>query len=126
MEEKNSAIEEIEKEIEETRRKAKSDDFEIEIAEEKEAKTEAKAEDVSEDSSEEVQEVSETKEEKDRKYSEAVQSRLNKLSAQRRQAEAEARKYQEEVAQLKARLDRMENSNVEQQNARAQSEFENR
>lgn len=122
MEEKNNAIEEIEKEIEETRRKAQSDDFEIEIAEEKEQKAEAK----SEENAEEVQEASETKEEKDRKYSEAVQARLNKMSAQRRQAEAEARKYQEEVAQLKARLDRMENSNVEQQTARAQTEFENR
>ena len=118
MSENSNPIEEIEKEIEETRRKAKGDDFEIEIAEDKEVEAEAQAE--------EGEAVSKTKEEKAREYSEAVQARLNKMSAQRRQAELQAKKYQEETAELKARLARLESHTNKQQSDRLQSDFDRR
>lgn len=114
MSENSNPIEEIEKEIEETRRKAKGDDFEIEIAEEKEVEAE------------EGEEVSKTKEDKAKEYSEAVQARLNKMSAQRRQAELQAKKYQEETAELKARLARLESHTNRQQSDRLQSDFDRR
>ena len=118
MSENSNPIEEIEKEIEETKRKAKSDNFEIEVTDEKEVEAEAQAE--------EGEEAPQSKEEKDKQYSEAVQARLNKMSAQRRQAELQAKKYQEETATLKARLERLENSNSQQQSQRIQSDFDRR
>jgi hypothetical protein len=118
MSENSNPIEEIEKEIEETKRKAKSDNFEIEIAEEKEVQAEAQAE--------EGEEAPQSKEEKDKQYSEAVQARLNKMSAQRRQAELQAKKYQEETAELKARLARLESHTNRQQSDRLQSDFDRR
>jgi len=118
MSENSNPIEEIEKEIEETRRKAKGDDFEIEIAEDKEVEAEAQAE--------EGEEAPKSKEEKDKQYSEAVQARLNKMSAQRRQAELQAKKYQEETAELKARLARLESHTNRQQSDRLQSDFDRR
>jgi hypothetical protein len=48
------------------------------------------------------------------------------MSAQRRQAELQAKKYQEETATLKARLERLENSNSQQQSQRIQSDFDRR
>jgi hypothetical protein len=118
MSDNSNPIEEIEKEIEETKRKAKSDNFEIEVTDEKEVEAEAQAE--------EGEEAPQSKEEKDKQYSEAVQARLNKMSAQRRQAELQAKKYQEETATLKARLERLENSNSQQQSQRMQSDFDRR
>lgn len=118
MSENSNPIEEIEKEIEETKRKAKSENFEIEVTDEKEVEAEAQAE--------EGEEAPKSKEEKDKQYSEAVQARLNKMSAQRRQAELQAKKYQEETATLKARLERLENSNSQQQSERMQSDFDRR
>lgn len=118
MSENSNPIEEIEKEIEETKRKAKSDNFEIEVTDEKEVEAEAQAE--------EGEDAPQSKEEKDKQYSEAVQARLNKMSAQRRQAELQAKKYQEETATLKARLERLENSNSQQQSQRIQSDFDRR
>jgi len=118
MSENSNPIEEIEKEIEETKRKAKGDDFEIEIAENKEVEAEAQAE--------EGEEAPKSKEEKDKQYSEAVQARLNKMSAQRRQAELQAKKYQEETAELKARLARLESHTNRQQSDRLQSDFDRR
>lgn len=118
MSENSNPIEEIEKEIEETKRKAKSENFEIEVTDEKEVEAEAQAE--------EGEEAPQSKEEKDKQYSEAVQARLNKMSAQRRQAELQAKKYQEETATLKARLERLENSNSQQQSQRIQSDFDRR
>jgi hypothetical protein len=120
MSENSNPIEEIEKEIEETRRKAKSENFEIEVTDEKEVEAQAETQ------SEEVEEAPQSKEEKDKQYSEAVQARLNKMSAQRRQAELQAKKYQEETATLKARLERLENSNSQQQSQRIQSDFDRR
>jgi hypothetical protein len=118
MSENSNPIEEIEKEIEETRRKAKGDDFEIEVTDEKEVQAEAQAE--------EGEEAPQSKEEKDKQYSEAVQARLNKMSAQRRQAELQAKKYQEETAELKARLARLESHTNKQQSDRLQSDFDRR
>jgi len=118
MSENSNPIEEIEKEIEETKRKAKSENFEIEVTDEKEAEAEAQAE--------EGEEVSKTKEDKAKEYSEAVQARLNKMSAQRRQAELQAKKYQEETAELKARLARLESQTTKQQSERLQSDFDKR
>ena len=120
MSENSNPIEEIEKEIEETRRKAKSENFEIEVTDEKEVEAQAEAQ------AEEGEEAPQSKEEKDKQYSEAVQARLNKMSAQRRQAELQAKKYQEETATLKARLERLENSNSQQQSQRIQSDFDRR
>ena len=120
MSDNSNPIEEIEKEIEETRRKAKSENFEIEVTDEKEVEAQAETQ------SEEVEEAPQSKEEKDKQYSEAVQARLNKMSAQRRQAELQAKKYQEETATLKARLERLENSNSQQQSQRMQSDFDRR
>lgn len=120
MSENSNPIEEIEKEIEETRRKAKSENFEIEVTDEKEVEAQAEAQ------AEEGEEAPQSKEEKDKQYSEAVQARLNKMSAQRRQAELQAKKYQEETATLKARLERLENSNSQQQSQRMQSDFDRR
>ena len=118
MSENSNPIEEIEKEIEETKRKAKSENFEIEVTDEKEVEAEAQAE--------EGEEVSKTKEDKAKEYSEAVQARLNKMSAQRRQAELQAKKYQEETAELKARLARLESHTNKQQSDRLQSDFDRR
>ena len=120
MSENSNPIEEIEKEIEETKRKAKSENFEIEVTDEKEVEAQAEAQ------AEEGEEAPQSKEEKDKQYSEAVQARLNKMSAQRRQAELQAKKYQEETATLKARLERLENSNSQQQSQRMQSDFDRR
>ena len=120
MSDNSNPIEEIEKEIEETRRKAKSENFEIEVTDEKEVEAQAEAQ------AEEGEEAPQSKEEKDKQYSEAVQARLNKMSAQRRQAELQAKKYQEETATLKARLERLENSNSQQQSQRIQSDFDRR
>jgi len=55
-----------------------------------------------------------------------VQARLNKMSAQRRQAELQAKKYQEETAELKARLARLESHTNKQQSDRLQSDFDRR
>ena len=118
MSENSNPIEEIEKEIEETKRKAKSENFEIEVTDEKEVQAEAQAE--------EGEEAPQSKEEKDKQYSEAVQARLNKMSAQRRQAELQAKKYQEETAELKARLARLESHTNRQQSDRLQSDFDRR
>ena len=118
MSENSNPIEEIEKEIEETKRKAKSENFEIEVTDEKEVQAEAQAE--------KGEEAPQSKEEKDKQYSEAVQARLNKMSAQRRQAELQAKKYQEETAELKARLARLESHTNRQQSDRLQSDFDRR
>ena len=93
--EKEEVINEIEEEI----KKAKADpqDFEIEITDD--PKEEAK------DVAEEKKEV---KKEEDPEYGEKVQKRIKKLVDQRREAELETRRMQEQNAQLEARLSRLE------------------
>ena len=68
--ENNPVIQEIEKEIEETKRKASDENFEIEITEEKEAPKEEATE---------VKEPKETPEE----YGKRVQRRMDKINAQK-------------------------------------------
>ena len=82
-EDKNEAVEQVEQEIAETLRKAGSEEpLEIEIVDgEPEAAPEQEAD-----------------------YCEKVQRRIKKLVDQRRAAELQARKNQEETSQLKARL----------------------
>ena len=118
MNENSNPMEEIEKEIEETRRKASKEDFEIEIADDKE---EVKAESETEEKPQE-----ETAEEEKEKFSKTIQARFSKLSAQRREAELQAKKYQEETATLKARLERLESTTVQQQNAKLQGDCDRR
>jgi len=105
-EEKNPVLDEINKEIEETKKKS-GDDFEIEIAEEQTEQVESK-----EDSKEQVPDID---------LSKRVQARINKITEQRRSAELETKRAQEETAQLKARLDRLEKGSETQ----AQNEFQN-
>ena len=77
----------------------------------------------------EKKEITEETEEKpkqlsDEELSQRVQTRINKITEQRREAELEAKKYQEETAQLKARLERLERNNVQQQTTQAQNQFQ--
>ncbi len=110
MNENSNPIEEIEKEIENTKQKASEEDFEIEIAEEPKQ--------------EETQETQEAQEKPKDDHSRAVQNRINKITEQRRKAELEAKQYQDETAQLKARLERLERNNVQQQTTQAQNQFQ--
>ena len=103
-EEKNETLEQIESEIKDTQRKAGiEEDFEIEIVE-PEVEVEA----------------SEEPKEEDGEYGEKVQRRIKKLVDQRRSAEVQARKHQDETSQLRARLERLEKGS--QQNAQQQAE----
>ena len=101
-------MEEIEKEIEEAKSKSGEDNFEIEIAED------------------EIEETKQKENLDDEQHSARVRTRINKLTEQRRAAELESQKHQEETAQLKARLERLEKGNVNQQEVQAQNEFQKR
>jgi hypothetical protein len=101
-------LEELEKEIAEAKKTSGQDDnFEIEVTDES-------------DSPEEKQEA--VKEDTEEEYSGKVQKRIKKLVDQRREAEVQARQYQEETAQLKSRLERLEKGNEHQ----AQDQFNTR
>ena len=103
-------MEEIEKEIEEVKSKSGGDDFEIEIAEDEKEETKQK----------------EKENLDDEQHSARVRTRINKLTEQRRAAELEAKKHQDETAQLKARLEKLEKGNETQQVAQAESQFQQR
>lgn len=109
MNENSNPMEEIEKEIEEAKTKSGGDDFEIEIAEEPK-----------------VEETKQKENLTDEQHSARVQTRINKLTEQRRAAELESQKHQEETMQLKSRLERLEKGNVTQQEVQAQNEFQKR
>ena len=113
QEETNPVIEEIEKEIQETKKKSSGDNFEIEIAEE-EPKVEAQQE-----------EKVEEKEEED-KYGAKVQTRIKKLVEQRRDAEIETKRQQELNSQLAKRLERLEKGTQTQAQNIQQKEFDQR
>mgnify|MGYP003110445015 FL=1 len=113
QEETNPVIEEIEKEIQETKKKASGEDFEIEIAEEQ-PKVEAQQE-----------EKKEEKEEED-KYGAKVQTRIKKLVEQRRDAEIETKRQQELNSQLVKRLERLEKGTQTQAQNIQQKEFDQR
>ena len=98
-EEKNPVVEEIEKEIEDTKRKASDENFEIEITEEpkQEETAEAKKEENEVDAEEEK-----------KKYGIAVQKKIDRMTKERRLAELETKKLQESNSQLLKRLERLE------------------
>ena len=114
----NPVIQEIEKEIEDTKRsKASEDNFEIEITEEKkEEPTEAKKE---EPTQEEIQEQKE-------KYSANVKRKIDRLTKQRYEAEQQTRDLQESNAELRKRLERLEQQNVQRDQQFAQNDFQKR
>lgn len=98
MSSQEDVLREIEDEINETKRKAgQEDEIEIEITDES-------------DSEEERQSAKQEDEEPE--YGEKVQKRIKKLVDQRREAELQAKQFQDETAQLKARLERLEQGNA--------------
>lgn len=98
MSSQEDVLREIEDEINETKRKAgQEDELEIEITDES-------------DSAEEQQAAKQEDEEPE--YGEKVQKRIKKLVDQRREAELQAKQFQDETAQLKARLERLEQGNA--------------
>ena len=101
---------EIEKEISKTKGQ-KDDDLEIEIADE-----------VEEPQEEVAAKEKESDSEDDSEYGAKVQNRIKKLVDQRREAEVQTRQAQEQVAQLTARLERLEQGNTH----RAENEFHQR
>jgi len=111
--ENNSVIQEIEKEIEDTKRKASDDDFEIEISDDQ---------DNPKDKSTEVKEPKETSEE----YGKRVQRRMDKINAQKARAEKETLALQEHNAQMQKRLERLEQENVQRNQNVVQNDFAKR
>ena len=111
--ENNPVIQEIEKEIEETKRKASDENFEIEITEEKE------------DTKEETTEVKEPKETPE-EYGKRVQRRMDKINAQKARAEKETLALQEHNAQMQKRLERLEQENAQRNQSVAQNDFAQR
>ena len=92
MSEADGVIEEINEEIEKAQ--AEPEEFQIEITD---------------DPQEEVNDIVEEENKKDDpEYGEKVQKRIQKLVAQRREAEVQSRQIQEQNAQLAARLERLE------------------
>jgi len=90
--EADGVIEEINEEIKKAQ--AEPEEFEIEITD---------------DPQEEVNDIVEEENKKDDpQYGEKVQKRIQKLVAQRREAEVQSRQIQEQNAQLAARLERLE------------------
>ena len=110
--ENNPVIQEIEKEIEETKRKASDDNFEIEITEEETPKEKAT----------EVKEPKETPEE----YGKRVQRRMDKINAQKAKAEKETLALQEHNSQMQKRLERLEQENVQRNQSVVQNDFAHR
>ena len=113
MQNQDEVMNEINDEIKKA--KAQPEDFEIEITdnpaeEAKDVAEEQKAEEAQKQAEEEK-----TKQEDD--YGEKVQKRIQKLVAQRKDAELQVKQMQEQNAQLNARLSRLEqgaNKNTEQ------------
>ena len=112
-EETNEAIEQVEKEIQETIKQSGKDDFEIEIVED-EPEEQAAEEQVAKDPESEPE------------YGEKVQRRIKKLVDQRREAELQARGFQEQTAQLQSRLERLEKGTENSARHQAESDFQSR
>ena len=96
MVEKEEILSEIESEIK--RAKGQTDDFEIEVVDDpvQEAKEEAK------------DKAAENAQQKDDEFGPKVEKRIKKLVGQRREAEIQARQFQEQNEQLQKRLERLE------------------
>ena len=98
MSSQEDVLREIEDEINETKRKAgQEDELEIEITDESDSEEEKRAA---------------KQEDEEPEYGEKVQKRIKKLVDQRREAELQAKQFQDETAQLKARLERLEQGNA--------------
>ena len=110
-EENNEAIEQVEREIEETIKQSGKEDFEIEIVEEEPPAEEPPAEEPPEEEPE---------------YGEKVQRRIKKLVDQRREAELQSRQLQEQTSQLQARLERLEKGSASSARHQAESAFQTR
>lgn len=114
MESENKAqdeIKKVEQQIQDTIKKSAESDFEIEVTDEKtqEQETKPKAEQPEKKESEE-------------EYSAKVQKRINKLISQRRDAEQETEKLQQQYNQLQTRLERLEKGSQ----TRVENEFNKR
>jgi hypothetical protein len=109
--EKNEVLEEINNEIQETKRKNGEDpeNFEIELSDESNSK-------------EEEQKAIEEDKQDDLEYSKKVEKRIKKLVDQRRDAELQTKSLQEQNSQLEARLSRLEQTG----NKNAESNFHKR
>ena len=104
--EQENALAHIEKEVKDA---SGDENFEIEVTEEvEEPKQETKAE--------------ESQQEEEPEYGEKVQKRIKKLVDQRRDAELQTAQANEQVAQLTARLERLEQGNT----SRVENEFNQR
>ena len=104
--EQENALAHIEKEVKDA---SGDENFEIEVTEEvEEPKQETKAE--------------EPQQEEEPEYGEKVQKRIKKLVDQRREAELQTAQANEQVAQLTARLERLEQGNT----SRVENEFNQR
>jgi len=108
----DEALAQIEEEIEKTKGQVDGD-LEIEIADDDSDKVQA----AEEKAEEPVQES-----DSDAEYGQKVQTRIKKLVDQRREAELQTVQAQEQVAQLEARLARLEQGD----NHRAENEFHQR
>jgi len=95
---------EINESIDEAKTKLKEQDIEIEVVDEKPKKTK------------EPEKTTKTKEqvEDDTKFSNAVQTRIKKILAQKREAEEEAKNLHNQVSGLQQRLEKIEKSNEAQ------------
>ena len=116
-EEANPVIEEIEKEIEDTKRKASGDNFEIEITEEPKKEETVETSEAETKLSEEEAKI---------QYGKAVQRKIDRITRERRDAENETRKLQESNSQLIKRLERLEQENVQRNQKSAQTDFSQR
>ena len=106
----NPVIQEIEKEIEDTKKINSDENFEIEITEEQpKVEAQGKQTDIS-----------------DEDMSQAVQARIKKLVQQRRDAEIETKNGQEKIDQLQKRLERLERGTQSQVESMQQKEFDQR
>ena len=105
--EQENALAHIEKEVKEA---SGDENFEIEVTEE-----------VEEPKQEEVK-AEEPQQEEEPEYGEKVQKRIKKLVDQRRDAELQTAQANEQVAQLTARLERLEQGNT----SRVENEFNQR
>ena len=109
-EEKNPVLEEIEKEIEETKAK-NSGEFEIEIADEPEQE-------------EKLEKKAEPEKAENAEYGAKVQRRIRTLIKEKKEAEELAQKQAQESANLKARLDRLESQSQQNVNKDFQTHYE--
>ena len=109
-EDKNPVLEEIEKEIEETKAK-NSGEFEIEIADEPEQE-------------EKLEKKAEPEKAENAEYGAKVQRRIRTLIKEKKEAEELAQKQAQESSNLKARLEKLESQNQQTVNKDFQTHYD--